>query len=65
MVFSSIVKDVFARATDRTTPTMSKEEEEIEAAFTKIVQEKGLVAHPPWVSKAVQLYQLSKVYHGK
>ncbi len=65
VIFFSVVKDVFGNISDRTTVTHSKEELEVENILTKNVQEKGLIAHPPWISKATQLYQLSKVYHGK
>ena len=30
----------------------------------KVIKEKGLVSHPPWISKAIQMFQLSNVFHG-
>lgn len=64
MIFLSIAKDVFSSATDLTNITASKDEQEFEGMFTKLITEKGLVAHAPWVSNAMQLFQLSNVYHG-
>ena len=64
MIFSSIVKDVFSQAIDRLNTPSNKEELEIEAMLNKVVTEKGLIAHQPWVSKAIQMFQLSSVFHG-
>eukprot|EP00794_Sanderia_malayensis_P000407 gene407-1042_t len=64
VIFSAISKDVFGNIIDRGAVTFSKEEQAIESTLIKIVQEKGLVAHPPWILKAMQLYQLSKVFQG-
>ena len=61
----STIKDVFAHALEGITAPRSKEEKEIEEIVTKLVTEKGLVAHPPWMLKAIELYQLSTVHHGK
>ncbi|XP_019405170.1 PREDICTED: dynein heavy chain 8, axonemal [Crocodylus porosus] len=37
---------------------------ELQAAVTNQVEEAGLINHPPWNLKLVQLYETSKVRHG-
>ena len=64
MIFSSIVKDVFSHVLDRSITSSNKEELEIEAMLNKVITEKGLIGHQPWVSKTIQMFQLSSVFHG-
>ena len=63
----AVAKDVFGSIFDRTAIPipLSKKEGELENTLIKTVQEKGLIAHKPWIAKAVQLHQLSRVNHGK
>lgn len=63
-MFTSIVKDVFPQMIDHAHVSGGKEEEEVEIILNKLIKEKGLIAYPSWISKAIQLYQLSTVFHG-
>ena len=44
---------------------IAKENQNFEETLTKLTREKGFIPHPPWVTKIMQLHQLSKVHHGK
>jgi len=37
---------------------------EIEAAIEKQVRENGLINHPPWILKLIQLFETQRVRHG-
>jgi dynein heavy chain len=58
-LFLSLIDDLFpgVKADKATFP-------EVEAAMEKQVKERGLQAHPSWMSKCVQLYETYQVRHG-
>jgi dynein heavy chain, axonemal len=59
-LFLSMLADLFpaiSAPSKREYPT-------IESAVAKVVADKGLIYHPPWVSKVIQLYETIQVRHG-
>ncbi len=58
-LFLSLIDDLFpgVKADKATFP-------EVEAAMERQVKERGLQAHPSWMSKCVQLYETYQVRHG-
>lgn len=58
-LFLSLIDDLFVGVkADKATFA------EVEAAVAKQVKERGLQAHPSWLSKCVQLYETYQVRHG-
>lgn len=58
-LFISLVADLF--------PNQSIEKtvySDLETAISQRAEEAGLVYHPPWVLKLIQLYETQKVRHG-
>ncbi|KAK3879380.1 hypothetical protein Pcinc_016045 [Petrolisthes cinctipes] len=58
-LFMSLIDDLF--------PNMSQEKgyySNLTTAISDIVDELGLINHPPWVLKLIQLYETQRVRHG-
>lgn len=58
-LFMSLVSDLFPNQTLEKTSYA-----ELETAIDHQVQEAGLINHPPWTLKLIQLYETQKVRHG-
>eukprot|EP00659_Diplonema_papillatum_P022661 gene22661-biopygen22997 len=58
-LFNSLLEDLFPRKNPE-----KNTHPELEKALKHHVLENGLIYHPPWVSKCIQLYETKLVRHG-
>ena len=68
-IFKHILDDVFAGLPEAPTvhqiPSARSRGFDVELVLKQKCVDKGLVAHDPWIERCKQLYNISKVHHGK
>lgn len=68
-IFKHILNDIFAGLPDTPTvhqiPSARSRGFDVELVLKQKSVDKGLVAHDPWIERCKQLYNISKVHHGK
>jgi hypothetical protein len=68
-IFKHILDDVFAGLPDppvvHQIPSARTRGFDVELVLKQKCMDKGLVSHEPWIERCKQLYNISKVHHGK
>ena len=59
-LFNNLLIDIFPRQTE----VPKKVYADVEAKIPDIIKKRGLISHPPWIMKIIQLYETSLVRHG-
>lgn len=68
-IFKHILDDVFAGLPDppvvHQIPSARTRGFDVELVLKQKCIDKGLMSHEPWIERCKQLYNISKVHHGK